>query len=80
VGVGIATDHGFGLNEELVDPVRKARNEFVDGGACSLNPLDDDPWLHLPSRAHRFFWKGATPQPFLGGSSARQFAPTKSRG
>jgi ribose 5-phosphate isomerase B len=47
--VGIATDHGgFGLKEELVAELVKARHDVVDFGAHALSPDDDYPDYVLP--------------------------------
>ena len=47
--IGIATDHGgFGLKEELVQPLREAGHEVVDFGAHRLNEGDDYPDYVVP--------------------------------
>src|SRR6267142_1517823 len=47
--IGIATDHGsYGLKEELVAQLRKAKHEVVDFGAHKLSPDDDYPDFVVP--------------------------------
>jgi ribose 5-phosphate isomerase B len=47
--VGIATDHGgYGLKEELVAQLQKAKHEVVDFGAHQLSSNDDYPDFVVP--------------------------------
>src|SRR5262245_62559253 len=47
--VGIATDHGgFGLKENLLEPLHAAGHEVIDFGADKLRPDDDYPDFVVP--------------------------------
>jgi ribose 5-phosphate isomerase B len=46
--VGIATDHGFGLKEDLVARLGAAGHEVVDFGAHHLDPAHDYPDFVAP--------------------------------
>src|SRR5215468_2028153 len=47
--VGIATDHGgYGLKEELVAQLQKAKHEVIDFGAHQLSSSDDYPDFVVP--------------------------------